>query len=312
LLARRSSDRERLAELIRQAGSRPRRLGAERLMELGSLYRKVAADLAVLRRRFPGDPEIASHERLVVSAQSIVYARPRPGFGFLHFMTTRYWQRVASLRWHLLISGALMLVSGLVTFLWALNDPSTAARFFPISGMRTSYEDFGMSAGEQAAVSAEILTNNIRVSFLAFGLGITFGIGTLLVVLYNGMMLGSLCGLAVEAGNGETFFALVFPHGVLELSIIVVAAASGTRIGWAMLAPGNRTRTVALSSAGRHAVEVVLGTIPWFVLAGLIEGFLTPAGLGLGGATVVGILGGVAYWGLLAWRGRNAPPVGFE
>jgi uncharacterized membrane protein SpoIIM required for sporulation len=311
LLARREQDRQRLTELLSRGGTRPGRLGPDGLLEVGTLYRRVAADLAVLRRRFPGDPEIASHERLVMRAQSIVYAKPKAGFGFWEFVTDRYWQQVWRLRRHLAISGGLMIVSTLIAFVWARTDPATAARFFPLEGgMRTSYEDLGLSVGEQAAFSAEIFTNNIRVSFLAFGLGVTAGVGTIIVVIYNSLMLGTLAGLAVNVGNGPVLFALIVAHGVLELSVIVVAAAAGTRLGWAMLSPGNRTRSHAIAAAGRHAVEVVLGTIPWFVIAGLIEGFVTPAGLGPTVAGMIGVAVGALYWGLVVWRGRLRPTAG--
>jgi uncharacterized membrane protein SpoIIM required for sporulation len=311
LLARREHDRARLTELLQQGGLRPKRLGPDRLLEVGTLYRRVAADLAVLRRRFPGDPEIANHERLVMRAQSVVYAKPKAGFGFWHFVTDRYWQQVWRLRWHLALSIGLMVVSTVIAFVWARTDPATAARFFPIEGgMRSSYEDMGMSVGEQTAFSAEIFTNNIRVSFLAFALGITAGIGTIIVVLYNSLMLGTVMGLAVNIGNGTVLFALIIAHGVLELSVIAVAAAAGTRLGWAMLAPGNRSWGHAVATASRHAVEVVLGTIPWFVIAGLIEGFVTPAGLGPTVAGVIGVSVGLLYWLLVWWRGKpNAASV---
>jgi uncharacterized membrane protein SpoIIM required for sporulation len=304
LLARRAEERRRLAELIGRAGTRPGRLASHELLEIGRIYRHVAADLAVLRRRFPGDPEILGHERLVTQAQSIVYAQPRRAFGPLAFFVRRYWQRVVQLRWHLATAAGLMVLSAVIAYLWARADPAAASRFFPIGGMRTSWEDQGMSVGEQTTVSAEIFVNNIRVSFLAFALGITFGIGTVIVLVFNGAMLGTLTGLAVGAGNGTTLFTLVVAHGVLELSVIAVAAAAGMAMGWSMLVPGNVSRSRSLARSGRHAVEVVVGTVPWFILAGLIEGFITPNGFGPAVAGVVGVAAGGLYWGLVAWRGR--------
>lgn len=304
LLARRSAERARLVELLDRAGSRPHRLEPTELLELGRLYRHAAADLAVLRRRFPGDPEIAAHERLVVRAQSVVYAHPRRAFGLLAFVTRRYWVRVVQMRWYLAAAAGLMVISALIAFLWARADPAAAAKFFPIGGMRSSWEDQGMSVGEQTTVASEIFVNNIRVSFLAFALGVTFGIGTVIVLVFNGAMLGTITGLAVGAGNGTTLFTLVVAHGVLELSVIAVAAAAGMMLGASMLVPGDLPRTRSLARAGRHAVEVVIGTVPWFVIAGLIEGFITPAGIGPTVAGVVGVTAGGLYWALVWWRGR--------
>ena len=94
-------------------------------------------------------------------------------------------------------------------------------------------------------------------------------------------MLGVVGGLAIGAGNGRPFFELVTAHGVLELSCIVVSGAAGLRLGWAIIDPGNRTRGEALREEARAAIEIVLGTAPWLVVAGLVEGFLTPSGTGL-------------------------------
>ena len=99
-------------------------------------------------------------------------------------------------------------------------------------------------------------------------------------------MLGVVGGLAIGSGNGRPFFELVTAHGVLELSCIVVAGAAGLRLGWAIIDPGNRTRGEALREEARAAIEIVLGTAPWLVVAGLVEGFLTPSGTGL--PTVLG------------------------
>ena len=127
-------------------------------------------------------------------------------------------------------------------------------------------------------MASQIFTNNIQVTFLAFAGGMLLGLGTLYVLFQNGMMLGAVGGLAIGAGNGRPFFELVTAHGVLELSCIVVAGAAGLRLGWAIIDPGNRTRGEALRDEARAAVEIVLGTAAWLVVAGLVEGFLTPVG----------------------------------
>jgi uncharacterized membrane protein SpoIIM required for sporulation len=99
----------------------------------------------------------------------------------------------------------------------------------------------------------------------------------------------------------------VASHGLLELSCIVVAAAAGLRIGEAILRPGRRKRGDALVDEARGAVEIVLGTAPWLVLAGFVEGFVSPSGIGWVAATAVGASLAAAFWALVVVLGRPGP-----
>jgi uncharacterized membrane protein SpoIIM required for sporulation len=156
-------------------------------------------------------------------------------------------------------------------------------------------------------MASQIFTNNIGVTFLAFAGGILFGLGTLYVLLQNGVLIGVVGGLAIGSGNGRPFFELVIAHGILELSCIIVSGAAGLRLGWSIIDPGNRTRGEALRQEARAAIEIVLGTAPWLVVAGLVEGFLTPSGTGLSTVLAVGLSLGAIYWGLMLWRGNPEP-----
>ena len=95
---------------------------------------------------------------------------------------------------------------------------------------------------------------------------------------------------------------------MLELSCIAVAAAAGLRIGWALVEPGTLTRGESLRREARPAMELVLGTMPWLVLAGLVEGFVSGSTGGLGGGDRRRRSGSACvFWGLVAWRGRAEP-----
>jgi uncharacterized membrane protein SpoIIM required for sporulation len=142
------------------------------------------------------------------------------------------------------------------------------------------------------------------VTFLAFAGGIAAGLGTAFVLIYNGSFLGAVAGLAIGAGFGSEFVELVTAHGVLELSCIAVASAAGMRMGTALVLPGRMSRSKALVLEARESVAIILGTAPWLVLAGLVEGFVTPAGVGLPAVLGVGFSLGALYWGLVLWRGR--------
>jgi uncharacterized membrane protein SpoIIM required for sporulation len=120
-------------------------------------------------------------------------------------------------------------------------------------------------------------------------------------------MLGAVAGLSIAGHTGDSFVQLVAPHGVLELSCIAVAAAAGLRIGAAIVDPGSRRRQVAVMAEGRRAIELVLGTAPWLIVAGLVEGFVTPREIGVPAALAVGFGLGAVYWGLVLWRGGPEP-----
>jgi uncharacterized membrane protein SpoIIM required for sporulation len=304
-----------LEALVRRAGRRPGRLGGDGILRLGELYRGAAADLALARRRWPGDPLVGRLEDLVSRARHLVYASPRRRFSALRFLARGYWQLVAERPLMLAIAALLFFGPALLAGGWALDDPGAAGGLVPaeyreVAEPRTEDTDLGFSASEEAGFAAEIFTNNIRVTFLAFAGGMTGGLLTAVVLLFNGVLLGTVAGLAWGAGNGGPFVELVSAHGVLELSCIVVAGAAGLRLGWAIVEPGRLPRGMSLRREARRAVLIALGTAPWLILAGLVEGFLTPSGLGVATAVAIGVTLGVGYWTLLAWRGFGTSATG--
>jgi uncharacterized membrane protein SpoIIM required for sporulation len=305
-VADRSPVWKRLEELARDSRRKPERLGPDGVRELGLRYRETVADLAFARRRFPSDPVVRRLEPLVAQARHLVYdSEPRTG-AVREFVSHGYWRRVRERPVPLLVAALFLFAPALLAGTWAWRDPGAASGLVPSRYQRDSGTDLGVSVSDEAALASQIFTNNITVTMLAFGGGLLFGLGTLLVLVQNGVLLGAVAGLAIGAGNGRPFFSLVTAHGVLELSCICVAAAAGLRIGWALVDPGYRRRGDALRAETRAAVEVLLGTAAWLVIAGLVEGFLTPAGLGLTVAVTVGIAIGALYWGLVFWRGRPA------
>lgn len=279
---------------------------------LGASYRATAADFAIARRRFAGDPLLGRLERLVDRARQLVYESERQQGSLREFVTRGYWRRVVERPVPLVVALVLLFAPALLSGYWAWRDPGPASGLVPaeyqsITEPRPAGRDLGVSVDEQAQLASEISTNNITVTMLAFAGGIAFGLGTAYVLLTNAILLGAVAGLAVGAGNGGPFFELVTAHGVLELSCIAVAGAAGLRMGWALVHPGYRRRGAALRDEARAAVELVLGTAAWLVVAGLVEGFVTPAGLGLVPVLAIGFGLGALYWTLALWRGRAAP-----
>ena len=299
-----------LAGLVHAAGRRPERLGPERVRRLGALYRSAAADLALARRRFRGDPVERRLEALVGQARHLVYDAPTRRIAPLRFFARDYWRLVASRPVPLVVSAVLLFGPATLALVWALGDPGAAGGLVPgdyrsVTEPRPGGSDLGLTVEEEAAFASQVLTNNIQVSFLAVAGGMALGLVTAIVLVFNGTLLGAVAGLATEAGNGRIFFELVTAHGVLELSCIVVAGAAGLRLGWSIVDPGRLRRVDSLAGEARRTVAFVLGTAPWFVLAGLVEGFLTPAGTGLAAVLAIGFGLGALYWLLVVVLGRD-------
>ena len=300
------------AELDGLLAVAPRRRDGAQLLRLGTLYRAAAADLALARRAFPGDPVVEGLERRVLVARQAVYGEEPGRRGLRWFVTTGYWRRVAERPAALLVAFVLLFAPLAGGVAWALDDPGAAIGVVPASFREAIEGDAEPAAGnlstsEQAAFSSQIFTNNIRVSLAALAGGILLCLGTAAVLIYNGLFIGVLGGLVGGAGQTEAFLSLVFAHGVLELSLIVVTAAAGLRMGWAIVEPGTLTRGQSLRAEARRAMQIVLGTIPWFVLAGLVEGFYTGSAPGLWPAVGVGVALGAVYWALVYLRGVRAP-----
>jgi len=301
-----------LEGLVERAGTRPSRLGADGVRRLGECYRAATADLALARRRFPGDPVVVRLERLVQRGRQGVYHSPSSRTSVWEFFANGYWRRVRERKAILAIAFLALALPTLLGGFWAWRDPGPASGLVPskyqtVTQPRAPGNALGLTVDQESAMASKIFTNNIGVTFFAFAGGLLLGLGTLYVLLENGVLLGVVGGLAIGSGNGRSFFELVTAHGVLELSCIIVSGAAGLRLGWSIIDPGNRTRGEALREEARAAIEIVLGTAPWLVVAGLVEGFLTPSGTGLPIVLAVGLSLGAIYWGLVLWRG--GPPL---
>jgi uncharacterized membrane protein SpoIIM required for sporulation len=118
------------------------------------------------------------------------------------------------------------------------------------------------------------------------------------VLVLNGLNVGVAAGLFHAAGDAGRFYALILPHGLLELTAIFIAGGAGLRLGWAGIAPGDRTRADALLEEGRRAVVIVMGLVLVFLVAGLIEGYVT----GQPWPTTVRVgIGAVVWAAFTAW-----------
>ena len=301
----------RLDELTGRARrSGTRALAPSEVDELVALYQRTSAQLSHARTYYD-DPGLTSRlTTLVAAANAAIYGSQPASFRALgHFFSETFPAAVYVNRRFIAAAAALMLVPALVMGLWL----STSDRALDVAVpkdeqqalLQTRFEDYYSSA-PAAEFSTRVLVNNIQVSFLAFALGVFLCAGTAAILFYNGINVGVAGGLFVHAHQAGKFFGLILPHGFLELTAVTIAGAAGLRLGWTVIAPGDRPRGDALAEEGRRSVVIVLGLMLCFITAGLIEGFVTPSDLPV--ILRVGI-GFLVELGFVAWiviRGRAA------
>jgi uncharacterized membrane protein SpoIIM required for sporulation len=299
---------QELEQMLGRADGRPERLGVEGILELGRLYRATVADLALARREFPGDPVLERLEPLTLRARHVIYSERTRARSLRAFFAREYWQDIWANRRLLAVALVAMFAPTLLAGVWAIVDPGAAIGLVPsayraAADPQTRHLSEGLST--QAAFASSIYTHNITVTFLTFAGGITLGFGTLVLLAYNGLLLGALGGLTIQAGTFSVFVRYVVPHGLLELSCISIAGVAGLRLARALIDPGTRPRGELLTEEARGAVQMVLGTAPWLVLAGLTEGFVTPRALPLAAALAVGLAWAILFWSLVLLRGSH-------
>jgi uncharacterized membrane protein SpoIIM required for sporulation len=120
------------------------------------------------------------------------------------------------------------------------------------------------------------MVNNIKVSFSAIAGGMTAGLVTTYIMLFNGLLIGTIATLVSQNNLAIPFWAFVFPHGALELPAIFLAGGAGFLLARALLFPGPHRRQDAFKLYGMQAAQLVFGIVPMLVIAGLIEGFFSP------------------------------------
>ncbi|MDA0168739.1 stage II sporulation protein M [Solirubrobacter taibaiensis] len=294
---------------LRQARDKPERLGAAGVRRLGELYRAAAADLAFARRRFPGDPLLGRLEPLVLRGRAAVYGRSERRQSVWQFLSRGYWVRLAERPWLIFAAWALLMAPALLGFVWGMVDSPTAAGLMPAEFQGAAdppVEGRDFDASEASAFSAQVMFNNIQVTLLAFAGGISFGLVTVYALVFNGLILGVIAGLAIGAGNGVAFLRLISSHGPLEISCIVVGGIAGLRMGWALIRPGVLRRGTSLRREAVPAVELAAGTVPWLVLCGVLEGFATGPELPVWFQAGLGFFLMALFWTLVWIRGSRA------
>jgi uncharacterized membrane protein SpoIIM required for sporulation len=280
----RRADWHHLTSLLARGEQNLKQLSPGDVQELSRLYRAATSDLALAQRDFPRHRVTVYLNGLVARAHAVLYQEePLALRRILAFFTTLFPRTYRETFRYTLVAAVLFFGPFFLFALLNAANPEAARTILPpaleanIQQLENQELWTNIPIEERPYAASFIMTNNIQVSFLAFAGGITFGLLTIYAMLFNGLVIGGIVGLAYFYGLGGELTSFMVGHGVIELSVIVMAGGAGLMMGWALIRPGLLRRRDALVLAARKALILVGGAVPLLVIAGLIEGFISPA-----------------------------------
>lgn len=318
LVARKSArwdEFQKMAEKAARSGLDS--FAAEELPAFATRYREVAADLARARTYRAAPPVLVRLERLVAAGHNSLYRdERRTGLRIWQFLARECPAGVIEAWRVVLLAFTVFALPAAGGYLLLREKPALAEEVLPDvmldraeAGKVRQQQGKGYVEADlehRPLMASEIMTNNITVAFYCFAGGIFAGVGSLVLLAYNGLSIGAISGHFANAGLLGYLWTFVIGHGVLELFAIWVAGAAGFLLGRAFIAPGDFSRAEALTLAGRLALRMIGTVVVLLIIAGLIEGFISastqplPYRLAVSGASLVllvaYLVNGWAWW----------------
>ena len=303
---------QRLEDLLKLLDSSSlRRLHREEVRELGRIYRRTASDLAIARAE-SRDPRLINYlNSLVIRAHGRIYqADAQGGSRIKQFFAHDFPQTFRRTWAYTAVSFSVFALFSVIGFLGTKYDPEfselvgvpPAFRELYIENKVHWWED--LNEANQVGAS-RIMTNNVQVTIYTFALGALFGIGTLFSLAFNGAVNAAVLALTYRAGYGNELLTFMVGHGVIELSCIFIAGGAGLLIGSALLVPGDLSRADALKSRGKDAIRLMMGVAVLLVIAGMIEGFISPAPIRPAIKFSIAAITGLALYSYLLLAGHD-------
>ena len=282
-IERRKTNWKRLEELTDQIRSLRglRSLARGEVRELGRIYRRTASDLAIARVESRDQRLVSYLNNLVIRAHGLIYRSESKG---LRSILEFYWHEFPAIFRrtfkYTLATFLIFVAIGLCSFIatWR-NDDFADFAYIPTPLIQSvkGHQRWWERLNDEAPVGAAgIIANNIGVSLKVFSFSIVPVVGTVGILMPSALQIGSLQALLMKYGMMGTFWNFGYGHAVLEFAAIFIAGGAGLMIGLALIAPGERTRQEALIERSMLAIRLMVGCIPLLIVAGLIEGFISP------------------------------------
>lgn len=273
------------------------------LQELALLYRQIAGDLSALRQDRTAKNLQAQLNALLARGHALVYSQQKKSIGSIwRFFRYEYPALFRRLLSYTLASLALLVFGAVLGVALTLFRPEFMTHLLGPRMLQAinHHRMWTLSINSMApAASSRIMTNNLSVTFAAFALGLTGGIGTIYMIGWNGVLLGVVATACAQHHMSVDLWSFVAPHGSLELPSIVLAGGAGLRLAAGLLFPGMYSRRYSLALAGAESGRLIAGVIPLLVVAGIFEGFFSPS-VNIPVAAKF-LTGGVLFCALLAW-----------
>ncbi|WP_229591531.1 stage II sporulation protein M [Pseudodesulfovibrio sediminis] len=288
-ISRNKSTWQELEKLMVRArkGRGIKRLKPAELSRLDQLYRRTTVHLAQVLSRSNDDALIQYLNNLTSTTHSIIYISDKsPFLGKVGRFFIEGFPRAIARNWRFHLIALLLFLGGLfLGYFASFHDPLASYMIMPDGEHRTmgataeqlvealrSGRDTGQ--GKKIFFASYLSQHNIKVGLMSLTMGVLAGIPTILLTIYNGMILGAFTATHHSVGIFVEYWAWILPHGVPEISAIILFSGVGLRLGWAVVAPGLLSRRRSIVSASKDAMLTILGGGVLLVLASLVESFL--------------------------------------
>jgi uncharacterized membrane protein SpoIIM required for sporulation len=299
---------DRLDHLVKSR----RRLTGDEVDELVDLYQRVSTHLSMLRSGSADSALIGRLSSLIARARAAVTGAHAPVSGeFTRFWTVSFPVVAYRARWWWLATAVVFLAVTAAISMWVIGSPEVQSTIGTPSEIdQLVNHDFASYYSEHAAAAfgLHVWVNNSWVAAKCIAFSILLGIPIPFVLWANAANLGVVSGLMLSAGKGDVLLGLLIPHSLLEMTAVFLAGAAGMRLGWSVIASGDRPRGQVIAEQGRAVVSVAVGLTVVLLVSGAIEAFVTPSALptflriGIGIAAEASFLAYVAFFGRRAVR----------
>lgn len=286
-VARYQAEWHALEQWLAQRGEHPRQARRQPVHDglddgdFPQRYRRLCQQLALARRRGYSPQLVARLQQLMQQGHTLLYRTPRPQWQrALAFLFADFPQLVRSQARSMWVAAALFavpLVGSFALILWRpelihlLMDNARIAEFERMYDPASP--NLGRDSGTNWSMFGYYIMNNISIGLRTFAFGLIAGVGTVFVMLFNGVGIGSVAGHLQHIGHSDPFWRFVAGHGAFELTAIVIAGGAGLQLGMKLLAPGRRRRIDALVEGGVIGAKLCVGVAAMLLVAAFIEAF---------------------------------------